>query len=111
MNSLNSPDAEEKLKKLRQRFRIVTARHERRMMVRRLLLQQKPMIFLFAVSFIIFFAVLMNSPWPALTTVRHIGSFPDCQFARMFDLAPANEGEPGYHKRHDADNDGVSCEP
>ncbi|MBL8713612.1 MAG: excalibur calcium-binding domain-containing protein [Alphaproteobacteria bacterium] len=51
------------------------------------------------------------SPWPVLMTLRHLGSAPDCHFARLFGLAPAHKGEPGYYYRHDADGDGVSCEP
>jgi hypothetical protein len=81
------------------------------MMLRRVSLQQKSLICIFAASFTLVFIVLMKSPWPALTTMRHIGSFPNCQLAQFFDLAPANAGEPGYYQKHDADGDGVACEP
>lgn len=50
-------------------------------------------------------------PWPPMVILRHIASFPNCDAARMVDLAPANKGEPGYWPSHDADNDGIACEP
>ncbi len=42
---------------------------------------------------------------------RHVASFPNCSAARAMRLAPAKGGEPGYYLRHDADQDGISCEP
>jgi len=63
---------------------------------------------------IIGFAVvwmLASSPWPVTTTLRHIASAPNCDFARLVGLAPARRGEPGYWERHDRDGDGIACEP
>ncbi|WP_245471749.1 MULTISPECIES: excalibur calcium-binding domain-containing protein [Bradyrhizobium] len=57
------------------------------------------------------FGVLASSPWPVTTTLRHIASAPNCEFARLFGLAPARLGEPGYWRHHDRDRDGVACEP
>jgi len=54
---------------------------------------------------------LVTSPWPMGTTLLHIAAFPNCAAARAVGLAPAGRGEPGYYSRHDADNDGVACEP
>jgi hypothetical protein len=54
---------------------------------------------------------LAMSPWPPLTNIRHIASAPNCDAARTMGLAPALRGQPGYYERHDADNDGVACEP
>ncbi|MDF2370661.1 MAG: excalibur calcium-binding domain-containing protein [Rhizobiaceae bacterium] len=54
---------------------------------------------------------LGTSPWPLKTTLRHYGAAPNCDFARMVGLAPASVGQPGYWNRHDADNDGIACEP
>jgi len=51
------------------------------------------------------------SPWPAMTTLRHLAAFPNCDAARAIGLAPANAGEPGYWPRHDRDGDGIACEP
>lgn len=55
--------------------------------------------------------VLSSSSWPVTTTLRHIASAPNCEFARLVGLAPAGRGEPGYWKHHDRDRDGVACEP
>ncbi|MEM7290174.1 MAG: excalibur calcium-binding domain-containing protein [Pseudomonadota bacterium] len=51
------------------------------------------------------------SPWPPLATVKHIASIQNCDAAKAFGVAPARVGEPGYWSRHDADNDGIACEP
>ncbi|MBR0756537.1 excalibur calcium-binding domain-containing protein [Bradyrhizobium jicamae] len=55
--------------------------------------------------------LLVSSSWPIATTLRHIASAPNCEFARLVGLAPARRGEPGYWKHHDRDGDGVACEP
>nr|WP_246209826.1 excalibur calcium-binding domain-containing protein [Pikeienuella piscinae] len=44
-------------------------------------------------------------------TLRHWAAAPNCDAARAIGLAPAAIGEPGYYARHDADHDGVACEP
>ena len=49
--------------------------------------------------------------WPILTTVRHLASAPNCAAARAVGLAPSYRGQPGYWPQHDADNDGLACEP
>lgn len=51
------------------------------------------------------------SPWPPLTTLKHIASAPNCDAARAVGLAPAFIGQPGYWQRHDRDKDGFACEP
>ncbi|MED5548073.1 MAG: excalibur calcium-binding domain-containing protein [Pseudomonadota bacterium] len=51
------------------------------------------------------------SPWPIATTMRHLASAPNCDAARATGLAPARQGEPGYWPSHDADGDGIACEP
>ncbi|HEY0919566.1 excalibur calcium-binding domain-containing protein [Devosia sp.] len=55
--------------------------------------------------------VLTHSAWPADVTARHWLAAPNCFAARSVGLAPARRGEPGYYPSHDADNDGVACEP
>jgi excalibur calcium-binding domain-containing protein len=55
--------------------------------------------------------VLWQSKWPMLTTLRHLGAYPNCATARVFSLTPAHQGEPGYWPHLDADDDGIACEP
>ncbi|MER9165284.1 excalibur calcium-binding domain-containing protein [Mesorhizobium sp. M7A.F.Ca.US.010.02.1.1] len=38
-----------------------------------------------------------------LSVLRHLAAFPNCTAARR--------GEPGYWPTHDADHDGIACEP
>ena len=52
-----------------------------------------------------------RKPWPWHVTLRHMLAAPNCDFARLADLAPARRGQPGYYGRHDADQDGIACEP
>ena len=54
---------------------------------------------------------LYTSPWPIITTLKHWGARPNCDMARLFGLAPAVRGQPGYYLSHDRDRDGISCEP
>lgn len=56
-------------------------------------------------------ATLSASPWPAMDTLKHIGAFPNCTAARAFGVDRARVGQPGYYARHDADGDGIACEP
>lgn len=42
---------------------------------------------------------------------RHLLASPNCSAARLVGVAPARRGEPGYWDDHDADQDGVACEP
>ena len=55
-----------------------------------------------------FLGVRFDSPWAAL---RHLAAFQNCSAARAVGLAPAHRGEPGYWPTHDADHDGIACEP
>ncbi|WP_083202203.1 excalibur calcium-binding domain-containing protein [Stappia indica] len=57
------------------------------------------------------FVISRVSPWPLVTTLRHIASAPNCTAARVVGLAPARYGQPGYWGKHDADRDGIACEP
>lgn len=54
---------------------------------------------------------LILSPWPVTTTLKHWSAAPNCAAARAAGLAPARRGQPGYYLSHDADGDGVACEP
>jgi uncharacterized membrane protein len=51
------------------------------------------------------------SPWPVAQSLRHLGAMPSCTAARAVGLAPAARGQPGYWPSHDADQDGIACEP
>jgi hypothetical protein len=59
----------------------------------------------------VYYALFEWKPWPPLVTLRHILAAPNCDAARLMDLAPSNRGQPGYWDKHDADNDGQACEP
>jgi hypothetical protein len=43
--------------------------------------------------------------------LRHVAAAPNCTAARAMGLAPAWRGQPGYYPQHDADRDGIACEP
>jgi hypothetical protein len=68
---------------------------------------------IFAISFVAAAVTWMfiRSPWPFVVTLKHIAAAPNCNAARAVGLAPARRGEPGYWSRHDADSDGIACEP
>jgi hypothetical protein len=51
------------------------------------------------------------SPFAPVETLRHFASFLNCDATRAMGLAPALRGEPGYWPSHDADGDGIACEP
>ena len=42
---------------------------------------------------------------------RHASASSNCDAARRVHLENALRGEPGYYPQHDADSDGVACEP
>jgi Excalibur calcium-binding domain len=100
------PGPEERLRNLQRRFRAVSATWERPSYYRAAKIAALAAIVAFAVVW-----GLGSSPWPVPTTLRHIASAPNCDFARFVGLAPAGRGEPGYWKRHDRDRDGIACEP
>ncbi|WP_306262729.1 excalibur calcium-binding domain-containing protein [Pararhizobium sp. IMCC21322] len=54
--------------------------------------------------------MFLLSPWPPLTTIKHIASAPNCDAARAVGLAPSFIGQPGYWGPHDRDEDGIACE-
>jgi hypothetical protein len=102
----SDPDAH--AARLKRRFRSVSRRIEYR--------SRATMLARYAVMVAVcgagaYLAMLALSPWPPLTTVRHLASIPNCATARLLDLAPARRGQPGYWPKHDADDDGIACEP
>lgn len=56
-------------------------------------------------------ALLLTSPFAPLDTVKHYVAAAGCTAAGYAGVAPANEGEPGYHARLDPNGNGISCEP
>jgi hypothetical protein len=102
---------EDRLRDLQRRFRAVSARHDRAIKLRG---HYRHLGIAVLVAIVVALAVvwgLSTSPWPVMTTLRHIASSPNCTFARQVGLAPAQRGQPGYWKRHDRDGDGIACEP
>lgn len=52
-----------------------------------------------------------DRPWALQEKILHSLAAPNCAAARAMGLAPARKGRPGYYQRHDADGDGIACEP
>ena len=103
------PGSEQRLRNLQRRFRAVSARHDRTTKLRWAMTALIATVTILVTYPAIW--LLVSSPWPITTTLRHIASAPNCDFARLVGLAPARRGEPGYWKHHDRDGDGVACEP
>jgi hypothetical protein len=110
MTEFSGDAADAKAAALKRRFQNVTRRIERRVRLRRLIRLAKRALPFFIVAVAATYAA-MNSPWPIMATVKHLASFPNCEAVRAMGLAPAYRGNPGYWLRHDADNDGIACEP
>lgn len=54
---------------------------------------------------------LGESKWTESMSRRHRLAASSCAAARSVGLAPSYRGQPGYYRKHDADNDGIACEP
>ncbi len=112
-------DPEKELSGLQRRFGAISRRYERSraraMMFRRLGARTRTIAnaaMLAAVAVAVPFVLLKTlSPWPVGATLRHIVAAPNCDAAHSVGLAPSRKGQPGYWPRHDADDDGVACEP
>jgi len=104
-------DPEAELRRLRRRFESVSRRFGDGRAIRR------PGSFRWSHAVVLallgasIWLALTSYPWPVTTTLKHLASQPNCAAARAVGLAPANRGEPGYWPEHDADNDGIACEP
>ena len=105
-----------RLKQIHARFRAATPRRFRR--------RRQPSVptVLICVTVVSAFGALVlaqrsSQDAPALAAmttkdrVLHLLASPNCTAARLVGLAPATRDEPGYWDRHDADHDGVACEP
>ena len=104
-------DPESELRRLNRRFRAVSRGLDRAAALRRVDRWARVAALIVIGAAALFWALVMSSPWPPGTALRHIASFPTCNAARAVGLAPAKQGEPGYWRRHDADEDSTSCEP
>jgi hypothetical protein len=104
-----SPE-EERLRDLQRRFRAVGARHDRAIKLRRFYRLGTVAMLAAIGGFALCWGLLSLSPWPPMTTLKHIASFPNCDAARAVGLAPSKKGQPGYWNRHDRDGDGIACE-
>ncbi len=64
-----------------------------------------------AAALLLLWLALLPAAWTLEQRLRHVAAAPGCGSARHVGLAPARRGEPGYYALHDADSDGVACEP
>ena len=104
-------DPEKKLLRLRSRFSAVSRQIERPARIWRNRIWWTKVFAAATLGAAMTFDGLSVSPWPAALTLRHLASFPNCDAARFFELAPSRRGNPGYWLRHDRDKDGWACEP
>jgi hypothetical protein len=84
---------EDRLRDLQRRFRTVSARHDRAIKLRG---YYRHLGIAALASIVVAFAVvwgLSTSPWPVMTTLRHIASSPNCAFARQVGLGLRLESE------------------
>lgn len=108
-------DPERELEKLKSRLGVSSRRFDRANALRRL--RRRARTFALATLSIAvgltlpFVLMKLLSPWPLMTTIRHVASVLNCDAVRAYGLAPARRGQPGYWPMHDADNDGIACEP
>lgn len=110
---LGEPDC--KASALKRQLRRITRQYERSLAGRRFLRKfvrvAGTLLILLAILAMPVALVAYLLDWPLMTTARHLLAWPNCGAAREVGLAPALRGAPGYWKHHDADKDGISCEP
>jgi hypothetical protein len=106
---------EEELRKLKNRFGAISRRFDRKAALRKLLTRARTAAVALTLTAAAIAApialIKVFSPWPMMITLRHIAAAPNCAAARNVDLAPSRKGQPGYWPSHDADFDGIACEP
>jgi hypothetical protein len=112
---------EQRLTRLQRRFRAITRPLERRERRRRWARAAADVAQPLAVTLVVTGAITGGSlawwlttlppSWSLKDRLLHLAAAPNCAAARAAGLAPARRGEPGYFVRHDADNDGIACEP
>ncbi len=52
---------------------------------------------------------LKTSEYPPVDALRHLVAMAGCSAAEVVDLAPARDGDIGYHARNDPEGDGIAC--
>ena len=103
-------DPEKELRRLKRRFRAVSRRADRARRLRRSYRWARVWVPLgVGGAAVVYFGLATLSPWPPITTVRHLLAAPNCAAARAVGLAPARWGEPGHWQHHDQDGGGVVC--
>lgn len=76
--------------------------------VRRLLVK---LVFLPVTALAIFFSVyLRTSPFSPEAALMHLLAARGCAIADALGVAPARDGQPGYHAKFDEDGNGIACE-
>jgi hypothetical protein len=103
--------AEQRIRRLRSGFGRVSRPAFRTLEARRRRRSFSVMIVVIVIIVAALSAILYLSPWSATETLRHLAAAPNCALARAVGLAAAHRGNPGYWPMHDADNDGIACEP
>ena len=91
---LEGPGSEERLRRLKRRFRAVSARDERAIRLRSVYRVSMIAVLAAIGAFTLCWGLLSLSPWPPMITLRHIASFPNCDAARAVGLAPAYKDSP-----------------
>jgi hypothetical protein len=107
---LEGSDAEADLARLHRRFRSVSRRHERALLVRRLYRRARWWAVIAAAVALFCWGLPAYTGWPLMASLKHLAAFTHCQSAAIVGLANAAQGSPGYWQRHDPDGDGVACE-
>ena len=108
---------EQRLARVQRRFRAITRPLERRERRRRWARAAADVVQPLAITLAVTGAILawwlttLPASWSWQERLLHLAAAPNCAAARAAGLAPARRGEPGYFVRHDADDDGIACEP
>lgn len=109
--TLEGPDAEADLARLQRRFRSVSRRYERAMVLRRFYRAARWWVLIAAGIAILYWGLTRATQWPLVTSLKHLAASSTCTVARTIGIAPAAEGQPGYWRHHDGDRNGIACEP
>ena len=103
-------EAEERLQNLHARFRTVTRNQDRRARHGRFRRRARTALLAGIGLAVLCTGMVWSYPWPALLTLKHLAAAGGCSTARLLELAPVRDGEPGYWSHLDRDEDGVACE-
>lgn len=110
-------EKERRLRRLQHAFRCVSEKIDRRKRWRRRCSSLGDVLAPLAVTSLTVLAAFalwltsLPASWTVADRLRHFLAAPGCGAARALGVAPADRGRPGYYILHDADGDGVACEP